>query len=64
MQNHRASTVRNSGEMKARAEHATAYLPWRIKKHVSGMSVQPHWSADGKSLWYEWDTASGKAYCR
>lgn len=52
----------SGGEIKARYEHATQYLPWTLKKHVSGMSVQPHWSADGRSLWYQWSGRSGSEY--
>jgi dipeptidyl aminopeptidase/acylaminoacyl peptidase len=44
--------------LKERYEHATEYLPWTIGKHVSGLSVQPQWSADGHHLRYQWKTAT------
>lgn len=59
----RSEGPRPSGEdLQARYEHASEYLPWRVKNHVSGMSVQPHWSADGLSMWYEWATPGGATY--
>lgn len=48
--------------LKARYEHASRYLPWKVGEFVLGKSVQPHWSADGKSMWYEWETPAGKIY--
>ncbi|WP_175597233.1 S9 family peptidase [Peristeroidobacter soli] len=49
-------------QLKQRYEHASEYLPWTVGKHVSGMSVDPQWSADGKKLRYQWTTAAGGTY--
>ncbi|HEY5759208.1 MAG TPA: DPP IV N-terminal domain-containing protein [Steroidobacter sp.] len=49
-------------DFRARYEHAAQYLPWTVKKLVFGMTVQPHWSADGNSLWYEETSAAGSSY--
>lgn len=57
-----AHSNQSTVDYKPRYEHASEYLPWRLARHVQGMSVQPHWSADGNSFWFEWDTASGATY--
>lgn len=48
--------------LKQRYEHATGYLPWTIGKQVSGMSIDPQWSADGQKLRYQWATSNGNTY--
>lgn len=45
-----------------RYERAIQSLPWHIERRVHGMSVKPHWSADGRSFWYEEDRADGSRY--
>lgn len=40
-------------ELAPRYEHASSYLPWRIKQYVDGLTVQPNWSEDGNRLWFQ-----------
>ncbi|WP_129779510.1 S9 family peptidase [Peristeroidobacter soli] len=40
-------------ELASRYEHASAYLPWRIRQYVDGLTVQPEWSVDGQSLRFQ-----------
>lgn len=49
-------------DFSVRYEHASHYLPWAVKKYVFAMTVQPHWSPDGNSLWYEETSATGSTY--
>lgn len=50
--------------LKERYERAAEFLPWRVNHLVHGATVQPHWSADGRSFWFEEDTVSGARYWR
>lgn len=47
-----------------RYRQAIEYLPWTIKKYVHGMTIDPHWSKDGSSLWYEEDSLTGRRHYR
>ncbi len=50
--------------MKDRYERAAEFLPWRIGRYVHGARLDPHWSADGRSLWFEEDTAQAARHWR
>lgn len=50
--------------LKQRYEKAAEFLPWRINHYVHGMNLDPHWSADGRSFWFEEDTPRGARYWR
>ncbi|MBL8271736.1 S9 family peptidase, partial [Steroidobacter sp.] len=48
--------------LKERYERAAEMLPWRVERYVYGMSVQPQWSPDGSSVWFEEKSAQGTRY--
>ncbi|MHC9085997.1 S9 family peptidase [Luteimonas sp. RIT-PG2_3] len=49
-------------DLRKRYQHAAEYLPWRIERHVHGMSVAPNWSADGNHFWFEETTPDGSRH--
>ncbi|HEY5756911.1 MAG TPA: DPP IV N-terminal domain-containing protein [Steroidobacter sp.] len=50
--------------LKERYEKAAEFLPWRVDRYVHGMSLQPHWSPDGRSFWFAEDSRDGDRYWR
>lgn len=50
--------------LRERYERAAEFLPWRVTRLVHGASLQPYWSPDGRSFWFEEDTVNGARYWR
>jgi len=50
--------------LKERYEKAAEFLPWRVDRYVHGARLEPHWSPDGRSFWFEEDTVQGARYWR
>lgn len=50
--------------LEQRYQRAAEFLPWRVNRLVHGAHLQPHWSADGRSFWFEEDAVQGARYWR
>lgn len=48
--------------LQERYAKAAEFLPWRVDRYVHGANLVPHWSPDGRSLWFEEDTVQGSRY--